>query len=90
MITYIHVSVYIDVLLLLYYHGEKYGRYILVCHHGYVGCAVRLGLARSCGVSRANWKGREVFGNIWARESWRYSLSSHRVGGGSRALRSEY
>lgn len=34
MIMYIHLSVYIDMLSLLYYHRGRYGRYFLGCHHG--------------------------------------------------------
>lgn len=30
---HIHLSIYIYMLLLAYYHREKYGRYILGCQH---------------------------------------------------------
>lgn len=59
-----------DGLVLLWPHGEKDGRYVLGGQHGYVDVPatwVWLGAVPREG----RLEGREVFRNIWARESWR-------------------
>lgn len=76
-----------DGLVLLWPHGEKDGRYVLGGQHGYVDVPsawVWLGAVPREG----RLEGREVFRNIWARESWRWSLSSNLGGrGGSLGIK---